>query len=129
MLPTVTLEVDDVPSAQNRRLRMHWAARRDEDKRWRYYLLAAASHWAERSLHRGPMFPKAAPPARVEIRMWRTKTQDHDNATASVKGLIDGLVRLGALRDDSPKWMPELDVRDVVGSPKKTVIEITYKED
>lgn len=56
---------------------------------------------------------------------------DEDNRTARMKPLIDALVEVGALQDDSPKWL-EMRIptrtKGVKGKPRIT-INITYTED
>ena len=124
----VVLEFDDVPASQNRQLRMHWRTRRQANETLGLYLLSAASDWAEENGVTAPLFRKSgtAPPARIHVTMWRSKLQDPDNAVACLKGLIDKMVRMGALHDDTREWMERLDVEERVG-PKKTRIQIDYQ--
>jgi hypothetical protein len=50
---------------------------------------------------------RAPPPgrARLEVKVYRWSLQDPDNAQASLKQLIDALVKEGWLADDSPRHL------------------------
>jgi len=106
-----------VPRTANRLLRCHWGTRARENKRLRNHLVATAGH---------ARFGDTVGKQRVRITVHRRRLQDPDNAVASVKGLVDGLVRLGWLRDDSAEWC-ELEVKEVKAATKRderTVIEV-----
>ena len=90
-----------VPESTNRLLRSHWAKRRREARRWRNLVVAIC----------GRRSPPAAVPVALAITVHRYRTQDPDNAYASVKHLLDALVRAGWLKDDAASWL-KLEVRE-----------------
>lgn len=61
-------------------------------------------------------------PVRVTITHVRKRLADLDNLSG--KGLLDGIVACGILRDDSPEQVREVRVRQVKGDPETTTIEI-----
>jgi hypothetical protein len=78
---------------QNKRERWHWRRQRQEVIGWMYVFQAAG-------------IPKATGKRNVVITSYRKRRfDDHANLVGGCKGLIDGLVRAGALVDDSIKWM------------------------
>ena len=83
-----------IPLTNNRLLRMHWAARRNDQKNWADHLMA----FRRPSI---PTFSKVS----IAIIVYRRRLQDVDNAVASVKGLVDELVKSGWAVDDSPEWL------------------------
>ena len=60
---------------------------------------------------------------RIDVLHVRGRLVDPDNL--SVKAVIDGLVRAGVLRDDSPKEVEEVRHRQVKGKPERTEITLT----
>jgi hypothetical protein len=105
-----------IPRSANRQLRAHWGARVRDLESWRQHVRAA--------LGRRPRPP--AERVRLEITVHRLKLQDPDNAHASVKPLLDALVREGWLRDDAPAWL-ELEVTEAVERLKRRQrTEITW---
>jgi len=84
-----------VPLSLNRTLRMHWSARRREARAWRHQVRSVCGR------------PRLRTSIRValEITVHRRRPQDPDNSIASLKPVLDSLVREGWLRDDAWKWL------------------------
>lgn len=83
-----------IPS-QNVRDRWHWRQRHQDLRLWEIYLRAAA-----------PRLPQR-PESKRWVRITSLRTQlmfDDANLRGGAKGLVDALVRLGFLRDDSDKY-------------------------
>jgi hypothetical protein len=100
------------PLTANAYLRLHWAARRREGAAWSAYLAA----------HAGPA-PSGRPlRARLSVVVRRRRLQDPDNAVASLKPLLDALVRRGWLADDSGVHL-ELEVREEVSKVSQTWVK------
>jgi hypothetical protein len=76
-------------------LRAHWAARRRDRESWRAHVRRACGR--RRTRVRGRV--------RLEISVHRRARQDPDNAYASVKPLLDALVHVGWLEDDSAELL------------------------
>lgn len=81
-----------VPS-QNKTQYGHWRAYAKERDLW-FMLL------------RAELTPRPPPdePVRLVLRSYRTRLVDYANLVGGAKPIPDGLVRLGWLRDDSPRW-------------------------
>ena len=89
-------------------------------------------HWAKRhkwtkqvemligAMLRRSGWTKPAEPAlmSVEIVRYSSGTLDEGNLVGGAKGLIDALVRLGVLYDDSPRWC-RIAYRQARGAPQK----------
>jgi hypothetical protein len=81
-----------VPS-QNQTQYGHWRAYAKERDLW-YLLLRAVLP---------PRLPPEVP-VRLALRSYRTRLVDFANLVGGAKPIPDGLVRLGYLKDDSPRW-------------------------
>ena len=81
-----------VPS-QNDSMYRHWRAYTAERDAW-FVLLRA---------HLPPRQPVETP-VRLAIRAYRTRLMDYANLVGGAKPIPDCLIRLGYLKDDSPKW-------------------------
>ncbi len=82
-----------VPS-QNASMYRHWSAYTAERDAW-FVLL------------RCQLPPRRAPPevaVRMAIRSYRQRLVDFANLVGGAKPIPDCLIRLGYLKDDSPKW-------------------------
>jgi hypothetical protein len=81
-----------VPS-QNASQYRHWSAYTRERDAW-FILL------------RAKLPPKAPPdePVRVRLHSFRTKLVDYANLVGGAKPIPDSLIRLGYIKDDSPRW-------------------------
>ena len=110
--------IDDLPPSPNRR--MHWACRRRLVKP-----LADAVAWQARAVAIG--LPERKPLEHAHVIAKLTFSQpplrDFDNATASLKECINGLVVGGLLVDDSPAHLT-LGVVQVLGPHKGLTLEI-----
>jgi hypothetical protein len=106
-----------VPVTANVMLRTHWRGQRQERKTWSVLIATV-----------GPA-PRRAPwKARVVIQVQRPSLQDPDNATASVKPILDAMVGRGWLTDDSSVHL-ELEVREEVSRVAGTTIKWTVLEE
>jgi hypothetical protein len=81
-----------VPS-QNRSQYAHWRTYATERDTW-FILL------------RAQLPPRRAPehPIRMQLRSYRTRLLDYANLVGGAKPIPDCLMRLGYLKDDSPRW-------------------------
>ena len=81
-----------VPS-QNASMYRHWSAYTAERDAW-FILL------------RAQLAPKPPPdePVRLILRSLRTRLVDYANFVGGAKPIPDCLIRLGYLKDDSPRW-------------------------
>jgi len=81
-----------VPS-QNASMYRHWSAYTTERDTW-FVLL------------RAQLPPRSAPdlPVRLLLRSYRTRLVDFANLVGGAKPIPDCLIRLGYLKDDSPRW-------------------------
>lgn len=81
-----------VPS-QNASMYRHWSAYTTERDAW-FILL------------RAQLPPKQPPsePVRLILRSLRTRLVDYANFVGGAKPIPDCLIRLGYLKDDSPRW-------------------------
>ena len=83
--------------SQNTRDKQHWTTRRSEKTMWWKAIRAAPGFL---------LVPRAAGKRRLTIeRHARTRPQDEANVHGGCKGLVDDLVLLGLLVDDSPDWI------------------------
>jgi hypothetical protein len=81
-----------VPS-QNASQYAHWSAYTRERDAW-FVLL------------RAQLPPRVPPdqPVRLVLRSYRTRLVDYANLVGGAKPIPDSLIRLGYLKDDSPRW-------------------------
>lgn len=118
--------VDGAPPTLNVMLREHFGARKKRTKEWIeaiLYFVPNPGHWAKYSDIK----------ATVEMcRGFCGRSPDWDNVAASIKCPLDALVRLGILKDDSPKYIKEVKVtqkRYPHRTEVKTSFTITWIED
>lgn len=95
MPPARRWTIRKVPLSLNRILRRHWSVRRREARAWRLQVRAAC----------GRPIVRTAVRVALEIVVYRRRPQDPDNAVASLKPILDALVREGWLRDDATAWL------------------------
>ena len=81
-----------VPS-QNQSQYRHWSLYHQEKEAW-YILLRA--QFAPRKPREEPM--------RMVLRSYRSRLMDYANLVGGAKPIPDALIRLGVLKDDSPRW-------------------------
>lgn len=110
------LEIPTAPPSLNRWQRMHWLAQRrlsDALKSHLSFALASAGHptsavrvsSGEKAWIYLRLNPQAVGRRSVRIvRRYRTKRTelDHDNLVGGCKPLVDALVRVGLIEDDTP---------------------------
>lgn len=113
--PAVALELDGHPPPPNR-LHTHWVDAWRRTSAWRdaVCLLARA---------RRPPKPYARARLVATLVYRRRPFRDRDNATASLKGAIDGLVLAGVLAGDGPAQL-ELEVRQELGPRRLLRLEV-----
>jgi hypothetical protein len=106
------LIIEDVPESLNKTLRMHWAERAKYNKKW-YELV------------RSQATPTRKKPGRmrVTISQMRKRLLDKDNLYGSCKPIVDGLKKVGLIKDDHPDWV-DLKCVQQVGKVKLTIVEI-----
>ena len=85
-----------VPHSPNRTFKMHWGERARWKKAWEEEVWFGAL--SLKSPTKLPAKPK------VQVTLYMHELQDRDNAMASLKPILDGLVKVGLLKDDSPKY-------------------------
>ena len=88
-------KIPRVPKSANKMLRSHWGARRRDEESWREHVRRACGRRKRRFRRK----------VRLSIIVHRQRRQDPDNAQASVKNLLDALVREGWLADDSSEFL------------------------
>lgn len=103
-----------MPLTRNQADGAKWYGRHRQAKLWRTEVHVA-------------MGRRAQPPekARVTITVYRARRQDPDNAVASVKPVLDAMVKTGWLKDDRHECL-ELHVEEIPGTKKpdrRTMIE------
>jgi hypothetical protein len=106
--------IHKLPKTHNDRLRSHWRAQRRETKDWALMVRAACGL---------PQCGQVQGKCKVTITLYRKRLQDPDNAVASVKPVVDALVRNGWLVDDSPEY---LDLKVVEMKAKEPRTEILW---
>jgi hypothetical protein len=73
-------------------------------RHWRAYTAERDAWWL---LIRSQLPPRAAPvdhPVRIRLHSFRTRLVDYANLVGGAKPIPDVLIRLGYLKDDSPRW-------------------------
>lgn len=95
--PALTLTLPFPTPSQNEYGQWHWAQRH----KWTRGVEMLIGAVLRRSGWKEP-----AEPVRkvVEVVRYSAGTLDTDNLAGGCKGLMDALVRLGLLHDDSPRW-------------------------
>ncbi len=114
---TINLSIDIVPDTLNQYTRFHWAKQRALPGKYANHIVA----YNPGKLSMAPRNKKAT----VSFTLYRKRLMDEDAATGSLKPIIDALVRLGFLFDDSPLWMTLNKPVQLKGEPR-TDIEIVY---
>ena len=108
-----------LPPSVNQLERMHWAVRRKMRTRFCRELA-----WA---MIEAQVKPPIREPdrMRVQIKVYRPRRFDPDNAMGGLKPLIDAMRDLGLLKNDSPKWIDLSLEQYVDGKNPRTEIEMT----
>lgn len=110
--------IPDVPPSANQFLRTHWGRRAKLKEKFQRLLYKAFF---------GSGVTKAEGKRKVTLILHTKRQRDYaNNFLAADKCILDSLVNLGYLKDDSPKWL-ELSLSSQVGTPQ-TIIEISEVE-
>ena len=110
-----TLEIPEVTPSYNAFRKLHWAKQENLEKIWELLLNVAGAN----------NIPKAVDRKR-KVTVWRESPYRIDRANAWTpidKLVIDRLVAMDVLVDDSEKWI-EIHIYPVRKKPKRMVIEI-----
>ena len=111
----IKLELPLITPSNNKLLRTHWAVRR---KLKVYYMDEIVTAMID-----GGFTDYAEGKRTCEVTSHRKRLLDPDNLTGGIKMLLDALVELKLLKDDSPKWC-DLKVGQKKARTPKTVIEL-----
>ena len=119
---SVHLTIPLVPVSNNKLLRMHWRDRRRLNRQWLDEIWVA--------LHQARV--KGRPEldrVRIRIEIQRPRRRrDDDNTRGGLKPVLDAMVKLGLLADDSTEVIDSLEVMEVNcadSDPRHTVIKVT----
>jgi hypothetical protein len=110
----IVVSVPGLPPTPNSLRRANWHQRADQTRYWR-----DLAHWAAlevMELHPGT-YPIHSAAVRVVIVAPTKARRDPDNALASIKGHLDGIVGAGLLADDSFAVIRSLTVALERGEP------------
>lgn len=102
------LVIQRVPMSPNERERLHWTDKRKANKKWRRDIMAALGRDRFQI---------------VRIAIHRRRLLDADNATGSIKPVLDGLRDSGLIYDDSVRWIV-LKTEQVLDQDDYTEIDI-----
>lgn len=118
----IVIVVPGIPPSPNRTRREHWGQRSTEARQWKEDAVYAALD----ARNRNPLvgFPLHSAALRVVIVSPTAVRRDPDNAVASVKPLIDGIVKAGVLHDDSFAVIRSLTVSLEMGPQACVRIEV-----
>ncbi len=106
----------------NKRYAAHWAVRARDHKLWKVQIALAAAKFGMWL----PLKDKPAVPRLVTITSYRTLLLDYDNLASGAKGLLDAIVALNLLHDDSPEWVETIYRQEKCKRGQEhTVIEIS----
>jgi hypothetical protein len=122
------LEVPLVPPSGNELRRKYRTvfAYRDLRMAWEKALVICTGSAIETNRFRNQMLTRyPTGQLKVEITVHRAKILDADNCMAGIKPLLDALVRVDFVRDDSPEAIDVPLPKQVISRKRKTVIEIT----
>ena len=114
------LVFDKVPPTMNRMLNQHWAEYQHEKKGWVDRVLAEMGPWSGAPIK-----------GRVHVHYDRGFCgigADYDNAAASVKFLLDAIVKLGVVEDDNPEYISGLTISQTRYAKRKDVRAILILE-
>lgn len=112
--------VDKLVLSRNELDKMHWATRHKETRDWEQQIKFIG--------FKGRV-PKAATKMHVVITAYRPRLiSDDANLRGGCKPLFDALKRLGAIVDDSDKWIRD-EYEQVMDPEAKTVIRLSKMDD
>lgn len=112
----MTIALSRPIESQNQRDKWHWTKRDKERVLWEWEIFAAINGRKSRYKHNDKK-------RYVKITSLRPQLLDRGDLWGGAKGLVDALVNLGMLKDDSDEWC-DLEIVQVKQSPKGTIIDI-----
>lgn len=124
----MSILVPGIPPSPNQTRREHWAKRAAEAKRWKRdtYMAAVGVRNAYLARYPGLFLPLTEARVRCVIVTPSSVRRDPDNAMASMKPLIDGVVQAGILADDSFAVISDLSVAVERGRDPHVRIEVSW---
>lgn len=127
----ISLEIARLPITNNKRHRKHWAELQRDFRGTKKKPGGWVSEvFSALCISEGPILPPAASGnRRVRIILHVKRAQDHDNAMASCKPVLDALTENRLIVDDKPECIGKPVVEQVISRRSKTVIEIYTEED
>ena len=111
---SILIQVPEVAPSLNRLIRMHWAARRRLLKKWEWSVYVEVYRVA------GPLAMRFQGKFRVHIMRRSRHMLDQDNLAGSAKLVLDSLVAVRVIPDDSPEHI-ELICEQESGSSQTTI--------
>lgn len=111
-----TWTLPGVPDPLNVMLRRHWGARHVINRAWAKTCLVIM--WRRRK----PVTNRV----RLGVTLYRKRRLDPDAKVASVKPILDAMVELGWLKDDSERWL-ELNVIQELARKTPPRVEIEWE--
>lgn len=109
------IEIPEATPSLNKMLRRHWSVDRKLKKHWHKLVWLALFEQSER-------ITRPFPRAKITITRHSSRMLDPDNATGSVKHVVDALRACNVITDDTPEHI-ELVVKQQKGKAR-TVIEL-----
>lgn len=133
----LTLELPfATPSQNDKRVKGHWGFRKkhkDLCRSWVVFRLLEQGHKLEVRAGRGRtlIWARLKEPAKERRRVTITRHSpgqcDYGNLVGGCKGLLDVLVEVGLLVDDSPEWVEEVYFQAKAPKGKgRTVVEVAF---
>lgn len=113
------IEIEGLPKTPNELLGRHWRTRAAHAKKWMKLVAAHANQFK-------PPYPLTS--AALSLTRMSSVQPDHDGLSGSFKAVIDALVKLEILADDTPTVIGKPDYRWEKAPPKKGKIKIKVEE-
>jgi Holliday junction resolvase RusA-like endonuclease len=119
---SLKFEISGLPKPLNQMLRAHWTKREREKNIWQ------RSVWVK-CWHLKPAAPLKK--AKLILTRFSHKACDYDNLAASFKHVIDGLVKVGVLIDDTTQVTGVIEYHQEKAKPKfgKIRVEVLEREE
>lgn len=119
------LKTRSIPCNDNQLRRMHWAERGKWAKAWKEEVGWAVQKYRSKTKEWVFFFHKKLT---IQVIFYCIKTMDSDNAMAAIKPLIDGLVDMEVIKDDSDAFVKILPVMQIkVSKREEEHVEIVIK--
>ena len=116
------LKTRSIPCNDNQLRRMHWAERGKWAKAWKEEVGWAVKEFCSKT--KQSVFSRHKKPA-IQVIFYCIKTMDSDNSMAAIKPILDGLVVMEVIEDDSPAFVDILPVKQIkVSKREKEHVEI-----